>query len=532
MAKEKVTFALTFFDIAYSLGGRSNVDKIYKTLNKIFSEEAQKDKIIKRYLLTEKELKVLEVMVETYKRDNMFPSWTFLQEAFDIVSNAPIRNVGDFNTALSKMFSVRSSEYMKMEVSNTLATSDDVDVLKTDLAKIQERYKGGESDRIAFTTFDTVQSNYDFAANAPQGIYTGIETIDKLTAGYQAGTIASFAGFTSHGKSTASNNCAYINALKGKKVGVISLEIVPLLCKYIYLSRHSYEMNKPIEYQNIIRAHLTEAERTMMFKEIEPDFIEKVGKNLVIVGTEDIPEYSYAGFELLYTMLEEAMGGLDLIVWDHVNQFKYVNPNSGLTGDHYIKMITDLTKTYINRNGLNPVSLLVVQTNREGFKRAARHEGRYELTALSDFNELEKSSTYVTFIYADEAQRSTGQAKVQLLKHRLGMVMLEPEIVDVAFEYSSVGGKFTDVIQTIMTDREAGINNTFFSGSGVNSGGFDMSDAFKDLETIKEIQKTNVEKVTLGTAAEQVPEEEQPQHEQGYVKKIITPNENDFTDFL
>jgi hypothetical protein len=112
------------------------------------------------------------------------------------------------------------------------------------------------------------------------------------------------------------------------------------------------------------------------------------------------------------------------------------------------------------------------------------------------------------------------------------MVMLEPEIVDVAFEYSSVGGKFTDVIQTIMTDREAGINNTFFSGSGVNSGGFDMSDAFKDLETVKEIQKTNVEKVTLGTVAEQAPEEEQPQQEQGYVKKIITPNENDFTDFL
>jgi hypothetical protein len=116
------------------------------------------------------------------------------------------------------------------------------------------------------------------------------------------------------------------------------------------------------------------------------------------------------------------------------------------------------------------------------------------------------------------------------------MVMLEPEIIYVNFPYSSVGGKFTDVIQTIMSDRESGINNTFFSGSGVESSSFDMSDAFKDLDSAKGLADLNVEMVSIGTKEEvkKVSEgmETGPSKDTGYVPKVITPNEGDFSDFI
>jgi hypothetical protein len=348
MAKKQVEFSLTFFDIAYSLGGRAQVDKLYKILAGIYYEEADKNKVPKKDLLSDEEYKVLECMVLTYKRDKMFPSWNYLQEAFKIQSSAPIRNLGDFNTSINDLFGKRAKEYMAMEVNDSLVQAKNVDDLKKKLTNVAERFKGQETVN-PIQIYSSIQDAYDFAKNAPQGITFGIETIDKLTAGMQQGTVASLAGFTSHGKSTLSNNIAYLNALEGRKVGVVSLEIVPLLAKYIYLSRHSYTMQTPIPYQDVIRTHLTEDERRGMFEIIEPDFIEKVGKNLAIIGTEDVPDYSYEGFELLYQQFEEALGGLDLVIWDHVNQFKFVNPQSGLTGDHYIKFLTDLTKSYVNK---------------------------------------------------------------------------------------------------------------------------------------------------------------------------------------
>lgn len=521
MAKKEKTFSLTFFDIAYSLGGRSNVDKIYKVLNEIYVEESVEGSVPRNELLSDEEFKVLGCMVDTYKRDKIFPSWTYLQEAYNIVSNAPVRNMGDFNSAIYELFATRQKDYMSMYLSDAMAKAHNVEDLKAKTEETLGKFK--KTTRVNnIKTFGSVQEQYDFAKSAPQGISTGVRTVDLLTAGFQQGTVASVAGFTSHGKSTLSNNIAYINASMGRKVGVVSLEIVPLLCKYIYLSRHSVTMGKPIEYQTLIRTHLTEDERRAMFAEIEPDFIEKVGKNLAIIGTEDVPEYSYAGFELLYEQLEEALGGLDLVIWDHVNQFKYVNPGSNLTGDHYIKFLTDLTKTFKNRKGNHPVSLFVVQTNREGWRRAARHDGRYELTALSDFNELEKSSTYVIFVYADEQQRHDEQAKVQLLKHRLGMLMLEPEMTEVQFKYSMVGKNFVDVVSTISTEREGAINGMFFSGGGSSSDFSLDSSEFADLSSIKETKPSNVE-VTIGV-------QEEPKEDKGYQKKIVSVSDDDFVN--
>lgn len=492
MAKKQVEFTLTFFDIAYSLGGRSNVDKLFKILQDIYFEDEGGGIVPKKDLLSEEEYKVLECMVLTYKKDKMFPTWTYLQDAFKIISNAPIRNLGDFNSAMNELFGKRAKEYMAMELNDSLVKAKNVDDLKSLVEQVSGKFKGQEIVN-PIKAYTSVETAYDFASKAPQGVTSGIISVDKLTAGFQHGTVASVAGFTSHGKSTLTNNIAYLNALEGKKVGVVSLEITALLCKYIYLSRHSYTMQKPIAYQDVIRAHLTEDERRGMFELIEPDFIERVGKNLAIVETDDVPEYSYAGFELLYSQIEEALGGLDLIIWDHVNQFKYVNPGSNYTGDHYIKFLTDLTKTYVNKQGNHPVTLFVVQTNREGYKRAARNDGRYELTALSDFNELEKSSTYVLFTFADEANRASSESKVQLLKHRLGMTMLDPEMIEVQFPYSMVGDSFINTIGSIKSERESNINTLFFQGvedSGLG-GGFGGSDFNPDdvdgLSSIKKV---------------------------------------------
>jgi primosomal replication protein N len=451
----KTEFALTFFDIAYSLGGRSNVDVIQKSLEQIDA-----------VLLTAKEQEVLQCMINTYKSDSIYPSWVYLQERYGIISNAPIRNMGDFNTALRDLLSLRNTELMRMEVSNATVESLDSADYRAKLLSIADRYK--ESANVnTIMTYRSVREQYELSKkNQLTGVTSGVESIDKLTAGFQQGTIVTVAGFTSHGKSTLSNNMAYLNALQGKKVGVVSLEIVPLLCNYIYLSRHSATLGKNIAYQGIISASLSEEQERTLWDIVDVDYLEKVGNNICIVGMEDIPSWTEQGVAQLYQNMEEVLGGLDLVIWDHVNQFKYINFGKDITGDHCIHWLTCLTKTYKTKQDTKPVTVLVTQTNREGFKQAARHDGQYQLTALQDFNEVEKSSTYVVFTFANESNRKDNEAKLQLLKHRLGMVMAEPETTGIDFEFSRVNSGFGEVITSVSGERTDGILGSLFTMQG------------------------------------------------------------------
>jgi replicative DNA helicase len=454
VAKKKLIVGdeLTFYDIAYSLAGAKNVDHVLKMILQ-FEEE----------LLSLKEVEVRKCMVDVYEETGMFPSWTFMQDRFGVVSNSPIRNMGDLQSALKELQDCRLSDRLRTEISNASATAESADEL---VQKLEEAAKRNKKNAIhKLQKLGSIRAEYDFLKNAPFGITFGFEVIDELTAGGQQGTVSSIAGFTSHGKSTVSNNMAYRNAKLGKKVMVVSLEITKQLTHKIFLSRHSYEMNKPIPYQTILRGHLPKEDEDLLFDVVEADFIENIAPNLLIVDAEDIPSYSERGFEQLYALAEETLGGLDLVIWDHVNQFLYVNPGSVETGNHYIKYLSDLTKKYMTKQGTLPHTTLVVQTNRDGWRSAMKRDGKYDLTALQDFNEIEKSCTYVIFIYADEAMRDAKEAKMQLVKHRLGQTMLEPEALYVEFAYSSVGREFKNIVASFNPNMEASVLESFLGGT-------------------------------------------------------------------
>lgn len=464
---------LTFFDIAYSLAGATNVDHVLKQLETLDLN-----------LLGTKEVQVCEFMVETYKLNKQFPSWTFLQSKFNgLVSESPIRNMSDLGAAINDITDQRTSDNIRTALSNASALADNAEDL---LKMAEEAIKSNKVQSVnTLQALGSLREKYDFLKNAPFGITSGWDVIDAMTAGFQQGTCGCIAGFTSHGKSTISNNLAYRNAKLGKKVAIMSLEITPDLCQKIILSRHSYEMKKNLSYQTIIRGHLQKEDEDTLFDVVEPDFLETVGKNLLILGSEDIVEYSERGFEKLYTLIEEKLGGLDLIIWDHVNQFLYVNSkNKEETGNHYIKYLTDVTKSHRTKQGTLPVTLFVVQCNRTGWKQASKQDGRYDLTALSDFNEIEKSCTYVIFTYADEAMRAANENKMQLLKHRLGSVMLEPETLQVMYAYASVGVEFKNLVSLFNPNVQNAANDVFTS-MGV-SGGYTEINNFEEETMILE----------------------------------------------
>ena len=59
-------------------------------------------------------------------------------------------------------------------------------------------------------------------------------------------------------------------------------------------------------------------------------------------------------------------------------------------------------KLYVNSKEKYLVTVGCAQTNREGNKRAEKNKGSYDLQALADLNELERSASYVVFLYTSD----------------------------------------------------------------------------------------------------------------------------------
>ena len=95
----------------------------------------------------------------------------------------------------------------------------------------------------------------------------------------------------------------------------------------------------------------------------------------------------------------------------------------------FFRRLAQSFRTLIDNQGHKQVKQLVMillaQLNREGWKKANRNEGAYDITALADANELERGSFMVFTIYTNENMKARGSAQVQILKNRSGQTMYE-----------------------------------------------------------------------------------------------------------
>ena len=131
----------------------------------------------------------------------------------------------------------------------------------------------------------------------------------------------------------------------------------------------------------------------------------------------------YKKFSKLIKSFEKILGGVDLLAVDHVGQFELMYEDCG---NRIIKQLQSFTKTYVDSNGVKPVTLFAVQTNREGEKRARKRDGVYDIQAISDLNEVERSCSYILFLYSSDDMKIVQECKLTLSKNRLGPVLTEP----------------------------------------------------------------------------------------------------------
>ena len=128
--------------------------------------------------------------------------------------------------------------------------------------------------------------------------------------------------------------------------------------------------------------------------------------------------------ELNDRRIKLAEGGLpmEFAVIDYVGlmaqdkEHRYGDFNVDL--NNMIKWLKNFALNFDNGRGLRVIT--PHQVNREGWKEACKHEGVYQLTALSNANEVERASDGVIALFMTEEMKRHGNVKITCLKDRAG----------------------------------------------------------------------------------------------------------------
>ncbi len=322
------------------------------------------------------------------------------------------------------------------------------------------------------------------------GIKTGIEQVDKVIGGLKAGQVSVVAGFTGHGKSIASVSIMHSAIEQGYNVCYISLELSAEHLMYNMISRHSLDnkFTKKIEHRDLKSKSLSEECWNYVKEEIIPDLGTLPGK-FYILDEQDIEAYNYFAFDRKLQEIEnlcfkETGKGLDLIIVDHIQMLAFSNQTAKLSENSLINRWCN----YFRSNCLDFLKskrqvhvILVAQINRQGYLKALRNNGMYNLTALKEANEIETCASVILGIFADPLLILSNQVKVGILKNRDGDRLSEPYLCSANYAYQLIGGNGS-TLSTTMANAE--LNDLFGISQFMNEECFSTTYNFAPIEPL------------------------------------------------
>ncbi len=324
--------------------------------------------------------------------------------------------------------------------------------------------------------YSAFQSNYE-EKEKEQGINLLVDDFNKKTGGIHPGQLAVILGYAGSLKTTYASNIAFNASKDGFNVLYISLEVPKNEMVANFLGRQSFETEfKTLEVDEIRQRKLSDENKKYLFEKIMPALKGQKGK-IYILDETDLTNYSFYALEEKLKGMDqlsttETGKGLDLVVIDHTQLLKFSNEMKADTNtvlNMYVSFFRQQCINFIHSK--RQCSFLILsQANRDGWTYALKHGGMYRLTALADANELERASSIIISVYADEQMKIGNQAKVALLKARNTSTSLEP--VDVFTDPSKYA--FGDIMEKA---------NTTYSGS--------MSDIL--ASTTKSTLQTNID---------------------------------------
>lgn len=304
------------------------------------------------------------------------------------------------------------------------------------------------------------------------GIKTHTRKIDDVIGGLKPGQISTIAGYTSAGKSMFCVSLMHEAIKQGYNVCYITLEIPKDHVLFNLISRHSVDTlpdGRPRFERKL--SHGAMKDRTLAMDEWEycekailPS-LEKLPGKYYIVADADFEAKTYYSFttklqEIDELCVSESGKGIDLVIVDYVQMFKFAEDLTGRASEFEI---TNKWVNYFRGQALNFLKskrqvhvTIAAQINRNGWLKAAKRDGEYDLTALAESNEIEKASSIIIALFSDERLKESKEVKFQILKNRDGMKKERVDTIYGDFMYAMIGGESNtsdnDIVETAFDD--------------------------------------------------------------------------------
>jgi hypothetical protein len=268
-----------------------------------------------------------------------------------------------------------------------------------------------------------VINDYNEAKARPLGLRCGLGPIDDCFSGVRPGEMWTHAAFTGHLKSTLAANVAYYTTMiDGRGVLYVSLEMtIEQIRRSLYVIHSASNFEKwgrpGLNYGQVREGKLNPQDEAYL-AEVARD-AEASAKGTLTVWS---PPKKVGIAEIM--VQAEAINRRDplgLVVIDHSG---LVKPATQFRNDPLASansVFVDAKQAALGFAGGAGVPVLILhQINREGSRTASKEGGRLTLAHLSNANEAERSSDYVTTSWIDDDLRARNRTRITCLKNREG----------------------------------------------------------------------------------------------------------------
>ena len=420
-------------------------------MNKIIDSISGKDlhayqivleKIYNSEFLQDKEREVVYMCMEFFEKNDRYPTRDFILETTNLeglVESAPFEpsELWHYWIEKEKKRSAIRTGHLLVEASNAIMSGQDFDSVKKDL---EQAFKVHTSEKpINEVSMADINLSSEIGKREST-VSFGIEEFDEVVKGIEPGTAVIIAGYVGSFKTSGAISMCNHNALQGHSTSILTLEMPARALKAQAVSNMSYRPEfpeSPIAYQDILKGTLTPDNKDNLEKVEE--LIRDMEGRIDIFGASDVKGPLLTAMPKACEYLADK--GTKAIFIDHIQLLKYYVPSSrDVEGvNNFIKAMTDVSVSLADR-GYDFRVIFLSQIGRDAYKKALRRGGAYDLTCLAEYNELERSASYIVTNFATDELKAVNELRVQLIKHRLGATVEDPVSIFVDPAYSMVGG--------------------------------------------------------------------------------------------
>jgi len=321
--------------------------------------------------------------------------------------------------------------------------SDSISYIARETRPFSEKENGikTESQIISEEDIREAKKDYNKAEANPGGsigIQTWLQNIDESTGGLKSGELMIITAFTGHCKTTFALNMAYRALYGGWNTAFITLEMsfreirdkiyVLHSCNprfRVLWPQYAHLVGK-ISYNNVIYARLNAEEKEYYFKVCD-DFDTNTDGNVygrVYIWQPDKTVTTLSDIELRFRQYQQDLQltgrNLEFGVIDYISLMgadeEERSRDHNETTNNIVKNLKRLCITFNNGMGMRILS--PHQCNRDGYKEAKKNEGIYDLTAISNNHEIERSADLIVSEYKFDNDGDNNRLKFCCLKNR------------------------------------------------------------------------------------------------------------------